>query len=192
MIEAAERDSSPEARESPSFYYLSKLLTLMQLYGCRDEQKSFGLVNRDFGFNNLLVNDNFEIVGLIDLTCSIMAAPIEMVAQFPTDALMDRPMPGRIETNPHVNARQRKEAPKLVEYSGLIREAIEEQGCPEHLNDLADLINSDAARVVQGLDDYNPDQEWYNDQWLECYNFLLSKASGGSNVNMEAQEKSED
>jgi len=111
-----------------------------------------------------------------------------MVAQFLTDALMQRPKLGRVETNPHVIARSENEAPRLVEYTGMIREAIEEHGCPEHLKDMADLMNSDAASVMQGLDEYNPDQEWYNDEWLECYDSLLKKALGGSDVNLEEQK----
>jgi aminoglycoside/choline kinase family phosphotransferase len=39
----------------------------------------FSLKNRDFGVHNLLVNDGFETIGVIDLD-GFMAAPTDVVA----------------------------------------------------------------------------------------------------------------
>ena len=45
----------------------------------------------------MLVNDEFSIVGLIDLD-GVMAATGDMVAQFPFDMGLNRPIPGRAES----------------------------------------------------------------------------------------------
>ena len=64
---------------------------LTRIY-CTETNGPFHLINRDFGAHNLLVNEKFEIVGVIDFD-SLMAAPVEMVAQFPRLTGLDRPIP---------------------------------------------------------------------------------------------------
>jgi Phosphotransferase enzyme family len=50
---------------------------------CRNTSGPFRLCNTDFGSHNVLVNDKFEVVGVIDWG-GLMAAPVELVAQFPS------------------------------------------------------------------------------------------------------------
>ncbi|KAJ5180149.1 hypothetical protein N7492_003359 [Penicillium capsulatum] len=77
-------------QSSTSFCIPSVFYHLISLYrqglSIRDR---LSLGNNDFGAHNLLVNHEFEIVGLIDLD-GLMAAPIEVDAQYPTLTGLDR------------------------------------------------------------------------------------------------------
>uniref|UniRef100_A0A8H7NNU8 Aminoglycoside phosphotransferase domain-containing protein n=1 Tax=Bionectria ochroleuca TaxID=29856 RepID=A0A8H7NNU8_BIOOC len=94
LVEVAERDADPEVKKKPSFNLPQSFLPLMHQYSIGlTSCGPFRLVNRDFGAHNLLVDDNFNIVGLIDLD-GVMAAPIDLVAQFPALTGLDRETPG--------------------------------------------------------------------------------------------------
>lgn len=68
-----------EVYESSSFAVPIIFTHLMSLYGNRESTGGpFHVVNRDFGAHNILVNDDFEVVGVIDFD-GVMAAPIEVL-----------------------------------------------------------------------------------------------------------------
>jgi hypothetical protein len=74
-------DAAPDVQTSCSFAIPILFKHLISLYGQNSSTGGpFSLTNRDFGAHNLLVNDDFEIIGVIDLD-GVMAAPIEVVAQ---------------------------------------------------------------------------------------------------------------
>lgn len=133
-------------------------------------------MNRDFGAHNLLVNDNFERIGLIDLD-GVMAAPIEAVAQYPVLSGLDREPPGHVETRPAAKDRIRRTEPQLKESRDLIGTAktamkiVDEGNTP-----IANLMLSDAASVLQGLLRYRSHQKFVNDKWMEAYVRLLRRS----------------
>jgi hypothetical protein len=90
--------TSDELKRSQSFMLPSILGHLMRTH---QEEKSgpFRLTNRDFGAHNILVNDNFDIVGVIDFD-GVMAAPLEAVAQYPILSFLDVDPPGVVYTAP--------------------------------------------------------------------------------------------
>lgn len=69
-----------EMQKRPSFALPVLFSHLISLYRV-ESADSFRLVNRDFGAHNLLVNQDFDIVGVIDFD-GMMAAPIEVAAQY--------------------------------------------------------------------------------------------------------------
>ncbi|KAL2261415.1 hypothetical protein VTK26DRAFT_4210 [Humicola hyalothermophila] len=71
-----------DLRQSQSFMVAAILNQLIRIHG-GETAGPFRLTNRDFGAHNILVNDDFDIVGVIDLD-GVMAAPLEVVAQYPT------------------------------------------------------------------------------------------------------------
>ncbi|KAK3935482.1 hypothetical protein QBC46DRAFT_358193 [Diplogelasinospora grovesii] len=149
---------------------------LMSLYGQIGSMGGpFRLVNRDFGAHNLLVDDNFEIVGLIDLD-GVMAAPIEVVAQYPVLTGLDRGPPGHVETRPAAIDRIRRTETRLKEYKDLVE--IAEAGLKigdEGNTSIAKLMLSEAASIFQGLVRYGSHQKFVNDKWMEAYVRLLRK-----------------
>jgi hypothetical protein len=134
----------------------------------------FSLVNRDFGAHNLLVDYNFQIVGLIDLD-GVMAAPIEVVSQYPVLTGLDRMPPGHIETRPAAIDRIRRTETRLKEYKDFVEIAeagmrIDDQG---NNTSIANLMLSEAASIVQGLLRCRSHQKFVNDKWMEAYMRLL-------------------
>jgi hypothetical protein len=87
------RDASLVVPNRPSFTLSVIFNNLMPLY--HDSNQRYGpfrLTKHDLGAHNLLVNDDFEIIGVIDSN-GIMAAAVGMVARFPVLAGLDREPP---------------------------------------------------------------------------------------------------
>ncbi|KND87685.1 hypothetical protein TOPH_07653 [Tolypocladium ophioglossoides CBS 100239] len=173
-LEECVASAEPDVQESCSFAIPILFKHLMSLYG----HSSFmggplRLVNRDFGAHNLLVNDNFDIIGMIDLD-GVMAAPIEVVAQYPVLTGLDREPPGHVETKPAAIDNIRMAEPKLKEYKDLVEMAEAGMGMGNEGNTpIASLMLSEAASVFQGLQRYRGHQKWVNDKWMEAYLKLL-------------------
>ncbi|KAM0232467.1 hypothetical protein ACHAP5_010720 [Fusarium lateritium] len=137
----------------------------MSLYSegssCKD---SFNLVNRDFGAHNLLVDEEFHIVGVVDFD-GVMAAPIEVVAQYPVLTGLNREPPGCVETRPAAIERIKKTQPKLKEYKKMLEVAKSKVGNKDNgATPIADLLLSDVANVFQGLLRYQGHQVFVNNQ----------------------------
>ena len=61
-------------------------------------------MSQDFGAHNVFIDADIKIVGRIDLD-SVMAAPVEKVAQFPSCLDLDREVPDHAETKPAARKR---------------------------------------------------------------------------------------
>lgn len=177
VLQDCVRNAEPEVHTTVSFALPSVFQHLILLYS-QSQSRSMGgpfrLMNRDFGAHNLLVNDDFEIIGLIDLD-GVMAAPMEAVAQYPTLTGLDREPPGHIETKPAAKERIMRTEPRLMEYKELIGTAETEMkvGSDWGKKPIASLMLSDAASILQGLLKYRGHQKWVNDKWMEAYVKLL-------------------
>lgn len=68
------------------------------------------------------MNEDFEIIGVIDFD-GVMAAPTEVVAQYPLLSGLDRGPPGCVETKPLAIERIKRTGPKLKEYRDLVEMA---------------------------------------------------------------------
>ncbi|TGJ80747.1 hypothetical protein E0Z10_g8018 [Xylaria hypoxylon] len=87
---------------------------LMSIYS-KDSNGPYNLINRDFGCHNILVDNDFNIVGVIDFD-GVFAAPPEAAAQYPVLSCMDVEPPCIIETNPHRLEIIESTKLKLLEY----------------------------------------------------------------------------
>ncbi|PNP76660.1 hypothetical protein FNYG_10079 [Fusarium nygamai] len=82
-LQVCVQPASPDVNIASSFANPILFRHLMSLYRQqKSSEESFSLVNRDFGAHNLLVDETFQIVGVIDFD-GVMAAPLEVVAQYP-------------------------------------------------------------------------------------------------------------
>ncbi|KAG9502074.1 hypothetical protein J7337_007790 [Fusarium musae] len=173
-LQVCVQHASPEVKTASSFANPILFRHLMSLYRQQKPSKeSFSLVNRDFGAHNLLVNENFQIVGVIDFD-GVMAAPIEVVAQYPVLTGLNREPPGCVETRPAAIERIERTKPKLMEYKEMLAAAERKLGNDDKgATPIADLLLSDAASVFQGLVRYQGHQVFVNDQWMEAYLKLI-------------------
>lgn len=148
-------------------------------YGHLNRHGPFSLTNRNFGAHNTLVNKNFEIVAVIGF--NIIAAPIEVVAQYPRHTGLDPEPPGLIENDALEIDRISKTKKKLEEYNGFFKDAEKKfapHGNSTH-NDkeapIANMMQSDPASLVQGLREYMRFQELINDRWMKSFPVLHRK-----------------
>lgn len=133
----------------------------------------FILTNRDFGAHNILRNDDFEIIGVIDFD-GVMAAPIEMVGKFLVLTGLEREAPGHVETRPLALARIERTKLKLQEYQALIKDAEANiTSAPKGPAGFADLMTTDRASILQGLLAYSSHQGFVNDMWMKAFTRLL-------------------
>ncbi|KAK5992196.1 Found in mitochondrial proteome protein 29 [Cladobotryum mycophilum] len=173
---AARSIEHPDLQTGPSFTNPIVFKHLISLYGATGAGP-FRLTNRDYGAHNLLVNDNFEIVGVIDFD-GIMSAPIEVVVQYPALTGLDREIPGHVATIPAAIERIERTKSKLVDYQKLMGAAESAIQSNQGQTPIADLLMSDAASMYQGLLRYRGHQKWVNDQWMEAYMGFLRRYYG--------------
>jgi hypothetical protein len=130
---------------------------------CFDDTGPFSLTNRDFGFHNILVDDNFSIIGVIDFD-GIVAAPKEVVGQFPALCALDRLL------QEFVKAREEQEKPSIESYATSLRTlAI---GSERQI--FADIMSIPKS-LVRGLNALISHQNFVNDQWMDSFLYLLRK-----------------
>ncbi|WXC40372.1 hypothetical protein QX201_000210 [Fusarium graminearum] len=95
-----------------------------------------------------------------------MAAPIEVVAQFPSLTGLDRGIPSQTEILPITMERIKQTKSKLEEYKEMMHAAESKLGS-------ADLLLSDATYVYYGLNAYKCHQACVNDSFMVAYQKLL-------------------
>ncbi len=162
---AASRD---ELNSRPSFALPLVFKDLVTRF-CSDDTGPFSLTNRDLGFHNILVDDNFSIIGVIDLD-GVMAAPKEIVGQFPVLSGLDPPAPGIPPRNALTKQREEKEKPVIESYAALLRAYADG---PEG-QIFADIMAAPHA-IVRGLRNFEMHADFVNDSWMESFLYLLRK-----------------
>lgn len=174
-MRVAENDAAPELRSTESFSFPLKLMETMQRFESQGPTQ-FGLANRDFGAHNVLVDNEFNIIGIIDFD-GVIAAPAATVAQLPASVGLSRPVPGHVETNEFAMAWQEKTAHLLPKYVELVRSATasqETQTGSEDETSLADDLVSESASLIQGLDEYAQHCDFVNDMWSATFDRILN------------------
>ena len=180
-LQVAEHDAEPEVRNRESFNLPHRFCDLITLFQS-SRYGPYGLANRDFGAHNVLVDDEFRIVGLIDFD-GVIAAPIELVVQMPLFTGLQRSIPGFVETGEFALKRVEKAKHQIPRYVEYVRAAISEAETSFNLPhewELADSMVSDAASIVEGMNAYGQHQAFVNDRWMAAYLMLLEKATGWS------------
>ena len=160
--------SKEEVSSRPSFVVPLVFKDLVTRF-CSDDTGPFSLANRDFGFHNVLVDDDFSVVGVIDLD-GIMAAPKEVVGQFPELSGLDPPAPGIRTANPLALQREEMEKPRIESYAALLRAYADG---PER-EIFADIMAAPHA-IVRGLNQFDMHSDFTNDAWMESFLYLLRK-----------------
>ena len=134
---------------------------------CADETGPFSLTNRDLGFHNVLVDENFALIGVIDLD-GIMATPKEVVGQFPALSAMDPPLPGITTSNPLALKRQEEDKHWIESYAALLRESAD--GPDSQI--FSDIMTTQHA-LVRVLRAFEMHQDFVNDECMDSLLYLL-------------------
>ena len=160
--------SREELSSRPSFVVPLLFKDLLARF-CSNDTGPFSLMNLDFGSHNVLVDDDFSIIGIIDPD-GIMAAPKEVVGQFPVLSGLQPSAPGIPPANEMVIEREQREKPLIESYAALLREYADG---PER-RIFADILAIPHA-IVRGLREFQMHQDFVNDEWMESFLYLLRK-----------------
>ena len=174
VIQVCAREATSEIHNSSSFAVPVLFKELISyVYRARaDNDQATCLTNRDFGAHNLLVNDDFDIIGVIDFD-GVIAAPIELVAQYPQLTGLDPEPPGHIETRPAAVERIKQMQPKLNAYREMIAQTEADMFGDREEIKIARHMLSNAASMVQGLRQFASHQKSVNDKWMTAFVKLL-------------------
>lgn len=164
--------SKHDSEEDQSMMLPPAFNFLQRTYG-KEREGPFRLTNRDFGAHNILVNEDFKIVGVIDFD-GVMAAPIEAVAQYPLHCFLEVEPPGIVDSRPAVAERVAKTIPRLQTFKKML--ANYEKGDESGYVQVSDCMESPSASVYQGLMEYQMHQDFVNDKWTKS---CLKMLNGG-------------
>jgi hypothetical protein len=146
----------------------------------------FRLANRNFGAHNLLVNDAFDIIGVIDFD-GIIAARIEVAAQYPTFAGLDQQPPGNIENRPFAIETHQKTEISREEYKEMVTMSEARLGVADATQAaLSACMESDAVIVYHKIFNYAGHQKSVNDKWKDGYSYVNT-----SNLRLRARNISQ-
>ncbi|KAK3373528.1 kinase-like domain-containing protein [Lasiosphaeria ovina] len=158
-----------EIKQSQSFMVPSILNHLMRIHG-EERTGPFRLTNRDFGAHNILVNDDFDVISVIDFD-GVMAAPLEVVAQYPALSFLEVEPPGAVYSQPAAIERVRRTAPRLQEYKELLGRFESEQGGDG--TKVAGRLGSTSANIYRGMAAYAQHQGFVNEKWMKSCSKML-------------------
>jgi len=150
-----------ETKQSPSFALPTLFNFLMSMLS-EERTGPFRLINRDFGAHNILVNDDFDIVGVVDFD-GVMAAPMEVVSQYPVLSCLEVEPPGHVETNPFAIEWIKQTEPQLARYKGLLMKYEAELG--DGSAPVASRLGTTPAMLFQGMICYAICLWNENDKW---------------------------
>ncbi|KEZ39514.1 Protein kinase-like domain [Scedosporium apiospermum] len=162
-----------DLKQNQSFMVPTILNHLMRLYG-EEKTGPFRLTNRYFGAHNILVNDDFDIIGLIDFD-GVMSAPLEVVAQYPELSFLQVDPPGITYSHPAAIERVKLTAPRLEEYKRLLG-TFESRG-GDVTQEVAGHLGSTSASIYQGMQAFAQHQDFVNEKWMKsCLKMLQEYA----------------
>ncbi|KAI0531814.1 kinase-like domain-containing protein [Xylaria digitata] len=150
-----------DAENTRPFYLPVLLNHLMSIHG-KQSNGLFSLVNRDFGTHNILVDNDFNILAVIDFD-GIFAAPPEAGAQYPIFSGMRVDLPDKAETNPYVLERIEQTKPKLIEYRELMMK-YESEFMDGNVT-TSSLLGSQAALIYQGFEECRGSLGTRDEKW---------------------------
>ncbi|KAL9616998.1 MAG: hypothetical protein Q9160_008188 [Pyrenula sp. 1 TL-2023] len=133
----------------------------------------FGLANGDFGLHNILIDDKFNITGIIDLD-GVVASPPACVAQYPVRTPFDCLTPSGKWQDPCNFAEIfcRRHAETFREYVRQEEETLHGDG--NHC-EIADALGSDAARMVECLRLYGSRDPRLDEEQMAAMWFMIAK-----------------
>ena len=163
--------------QSPGFLVPAYFNLLMPtLANAHNDRGPFGLANQDFGLHNLLIDDDFNITGIIDID-GIMAAPLAVCTQYPIHSPFDHlPAPGcRVNPDDKGIPHYRNQAESYIE---AIRIAERRRVGEYDSTPIADAFEDASARFVRALHRYGSSQETGNEEWMASMLYLTPAALG--------------
>ncbi|KAI0424085.1 kinase-like domain-containing protein [Xylaria sp. FL1042] len=158
--DAARRHVVPKRRT----YFCTPVLLnhLMSIHGT-GKTGPYSLINRDLGAHNVLVDNEFNIVGVIDFD-GVFAGPPEAVAQYPRFTCLEVEAPYVVETNPYALERIEATKPRLAEYRDWLIKYEAELG--NGTAPIGSLLGSRGAIIHYGFETCGAMFVFRNEEWF--------------------------
>ncbi|KAI0443366.1 kinase-like domain-containing protein [Xylaria telfairii] len=170
MKEAAARQYlNPEHN---TYFCAPILLNHLMSICSKDDKGPYSLVNRDFGVHNILVDNDFNIVGVIDLG-GVFAATPEAAAQYPVLSCLDIEPPGMIPINHDALQRVELKKPKLAEYREWLMKY--EAEFRNSNSTISSLVGSQGAVIYYGLDSCSEARGFQTKTWFSSALVMLKE-----------------
>lgn len=134
----------------------------------------FGLVHLGLGADNVLVDHNYRIVGLMDVG-SIIFGPVELQAQYPSFTAIGRKIPYCQNYHPQEIEHLSMLLPRLIEYKRMLEECEEQFG--PLLNRTvrpSQLLYHQNAAAVRGLLNFDMYEPRANRRWMHGFARFLT------------------
>ncbi len=168
--------TNSDAKRDPGLHLPSLFNQMMDiLTDCATDSGPFSLTNTDIGFHNILLNEALNIVGVIDCD-TVKAAPIHVVAQYPDFSDIIIPTPGLATKKPMA---KKVLAEGTIVFGKFLKMIAEAEGRIGGETPIAVAMNSDGARLFEGLQSYMGHQDWVNVEWVESYWYMYYRALRG-------------
>ena len=155
-----------EAEQVPGLPLPFMFNSFMQMFtDCGNDTGPFSLTNTDCGSHNILLDADYNIVGLIDCD-NIIAAPIHQVAQVPRLGNVRMLPPGLQTRKPLLIETFKERKFEYTQYVELFKTTEADVGAGTRISD---AMESDGASLVAGLEDY-AGREWSScNEWVRSY-----------------------
>lgn len=146
--------------DSPSHLLPREFVRLMELYSseCPPASQDHHLMDRKLGADNLLVDEDFNIVGFLEWD-GIMAAPIQQVVQFPRKTGLSIPAHGENCVDMADFEQQARAERRRARYHKMLKRA--ERGRAVKISRDMHMVG---ATIMKGLVRYG-DHAWYKLAW---------------------------
>ncbi|KAI1422021.1 kinase-like domain-containing protein [Xylaria sp. FL1777] len=150
--------------EDNTYFCAPVLLNHLMSIHSKGSDGPYNLINRDFGAHNILVDNEFNIVGVIDLD-GVFAAPPEAAAQYPRFSGLQVEPPGITVTNPYALERIESTKPQLAQYKELLMKYEAELGNGNAT--ISSLLGSRGALIHYGFEDCGGLVGFQNKVWFQ-------------------------
>ena len=140
-------------------------------FGGQTPQKRFGLAHYDLNANNILVDQSFNILAIIDWD-SVIAVPDAALYRVPFLLGTDCPVPGVIETHAAVNKRLQL----CQHFIAAVEEVGDENDDHEGLVFTQKSFFSKEAVAFRSLLAVRMNQDWVNGEWIQGLQWSSKKS----------------
>ncbi|KAI1454172.1 kinase-like domain-containing protein [Annulohypoxylon moriforme] len=147
---------------------------LMHIYG-EEPEGPFRLINADFGAHNVLVDNDFNIVSIIDLD-SVGTGPLEAAAQYPSLSSMDPEPPDYVDLHPNAQARVELMKPRMDEYKEFLTKYESQLG--DGSAPVSHRVGSTSAIIYAGFKRCSIPSSTQYRKWYESATKLLTENTG--------------
>lgn len=137
----------------------------------RSNLPGFGLVHFDLNPNNILVDREFNIVGVIDWD-ALAAVPDAALFRFPFLMGIDSPVPGVEATHPAVLRREQRARDFAAALEKVSRRMAQGQSDPDLFVFSQSGFYSREALAYRALIHVQMRQDWVNEEWINALEWL--------------------